>query len=116
MAVVVMTSVGAQGRPGPSPGPVSGPSPYAGCEVPLFHGERTYANAEVEPWIAVDPSDPKHLVGAWQQDRHSYGGGANGLMSAVSNDRGREWSRSTLPFDMCAPGGLHLERASDPWV
>jgi hypothetical protein len=37
-------------------------------------------------------------------------------MSAVSNDRGRTWDRTTLPFDMCAPGGLHLERASDPWV
>src|SRR5262245_16325690 len=116
VAVVVTTSAGAQARSGPSPVRVSGPSPYAGCEAPILHGERTYVNAEVEPWIAVDPSDPRHLVGAWQQDRHSLGGGSNGLMSAVSNDRGKTWDRTTLPFSMCAPDGLRLERASDPWV
>src|SRR4029077_15964280 len=59
VSVVVTTSVGAQARSGPPPVPVSGPSPYAGCQAPLLHGERTYVDAEVEPWIAVDPSDPK---------------------------------------------------------
>src|SRR5262245_34281138 len=103
LAVVVTMSVGLQARARSSPVRVSGPSPYGDCDAPVLHGERTYVNAEVEPWIAVDPSDPKHLVGAWQQDRHSLGGGASGLMSAVSNDRGRTWDRTTLPFDVCAP-------------
>lgn len=116
VALVVTTSVAVPARAGSSPVPVSGPSPYADCDAPLLHGERTYVNAEVEPWIAVDPSDAKHLVGAWQQDRHSVGGGASGLMSAVSTDHGRTWDRTTLPFSRCAPGGLHLERTSDPWV
>jgi hypothetical protein len=94
---------------------VSGPSPYADCEVPTFPDEATFVNAEVEPWVAVDPLNAKHLVGVWQQDRHSFGG-AKGLMSASSFDRGHTWQRTTLPFDACAPGGLDLERASDPWV
>jgi hypothetical protein len=93
----------------------SGHSPYKDCDVPLVPHEKTYVNAEVEPWVAADPSDPKHLVGVWQQDRLSKGG-AKGLMSAYSFDRGHTWRRSELPFDSCAVGGLDLERASDPWV
>ncbi len=94
---------------------VSGPSAYADCRVRLVPDEVVYRNAEVEPWIAVDPTDPRHLVGVWQQDRLTTGG-AKGLMAAVSFDRGRTWDRTTLPFDACAPGGLDVERASDPWV
>src|SRR5262245_2003046 len=94
---------------------VSGPSPYEDCTVRLLPGEVAYRNAEVEPWIAVDPSDPRHLVGVWQQDR-TTSGGAKGLMAASSFDRGRTWHRMTLPMNACAPGGPDLERASDPWV
>jgi hypothetical protein len=94
---------------------VSGPSPYAGCSVPQPPGDRVAVNAEVEPWVAVDPSDESHVVAVWQQDRFRFGG-ANGLAAGVSLDGGVTWTESTLPFGMCAPGGLDFERVSDPWV
>jgi hypothetical protein len=37
-------------------------------------GATAYANAEVEPHLAIDPANPNHLVAAWQQDRLSDGG------------------------------------------
>src|SRR5712692_5106474 len=92
---------------------VSGPSPYASCTV---GGTGTnYVNAEVEPQIAADPTNPRHFVGGFQQDRWSNGG-AHGLVAAASFDGGTKWIETTLPFSRCAPGGLNFERASDPWV
>src|SRR5215467_5080698 len=41
-------------------------------------GSVNYPDAEVEPYVAADPSNPAHLVGAFQQDRWNDGG-ANGL-------------------------------------
>ena len=34
------------------------------------------ANTEVEPMIAIDPNNPDHLIGAWQQDRNPNGAAA----------------------------------------
>jgi len=93
---------------------VSGASPYASCTVGAGTGT-IFVNAEVEPQIAADPTNPKHFVGAFQQDRWSNGG-AHGLVSAASFDGGKTWTETTLPFSRCAPGGLDFERASDPWV
>ena len=68
---------------------VSGPSPFAGCTV---GGPGTnYVNAEVEPYVAVNPANPTNYIGVWQQDRWSNGG-AHGLMSAASFDGGATWS------------------------
>ena len=94
---------------------VSGHSPYARCRVRIARSETEYVNSEVEPYVAVDPTDRDRLIGVWQQDRLSFGG-AKGLVAASSSDRGRTWSETTLPFDACAPRGLDFERASDPWV
>ena len=69
----------------------------------------------MEPFVAADPTSPRHLVGVWQQDRWSDGG-ANGLVAGVSRNGGGSWVRSPLPFSHCAPNGLNYERASDPWV
>jgi len=93
---------------------VSGPSPFVGCSTPKVGGVN-YLNAEVEPYVAVNPADPSNLIGVWQQDRWSNGG-ARGLMAGYSTDGGRSWGRTTLPFNRCAPGGLAYDRASDPWV
>ena len=98
---------------------VSGPSPFpAGCD-----GENTqqknYENAEVEAWLARDPTNPDHFVGVYQQDRWS-GGGCHGVMAAVTPDRGRTWTRSFAHFDRCEGGsasnGGNFARDSDPWV
>ena len=111
-------------RPPPSPVPpvfttptavrVSQATPFStGC-LSDSAGTTTYVNAEVEPELAIDPSNPDHLLAAWQQDRLSSGG-ARGLISAVSVDGGVTWSDPrSLPFTQCAMGS-HA-RASDPWV
>jgi hypothetical protein len=82
------------------------------CTGPAGSGE-IFLNAQVEPSLAVDPTDPGHLIGAWQQDRWSNGG-SNGIVSAVSFDGGHTWAPKTVPFTRCS-GGSYL-RASDPWV
>src|SRR5580765_8797917 len=68
----------------------SGPSPYAGCTSGLDPGSpaaTNYVNAEVEPWVAVNPANPSNLIGVFQQDRWSNGG-ARGLVTAVSSNGG----------------------------
>lgn len=90
----------------------SGPSPFATCTI---GGPGTvYVNAEVEPWVAINPANPSNVIGAWQQDRWSNGG-AHGLVAGYSFDGGHTWAQTNLPFSACA-GGLGYERASDPWV
>ncbi|PHP87201.1 hypothetical protein CFB52_022340 [Burkholderia sp. AU18528] len=92
---------------------VSGPSPFAACTI---GGPGTnYVNAEVEPWLAVNPANPNNMIGVWQQDRWSNGG-AHGLVAGYTFDAGATWARTPQPFSACAPGGLKYERASDPWV
>jgi len=91
---------------------VSGSSPYpSGCE-----GQQTgtdYLNAAVEPSVAVDPTNRRHLIGVWQQNRWSNGA-ADGLLTAVSTDEGVTWTNTFAPFSQCTGGTF--ARASDPWV
>ena len=93
-------------------------SPFAaGCDRVARDGTN-YANSEVEVRIAVDPRNPSHAVGVWQQDRWSSGG-AHGLVAATTTD-GATWQRSFAPFSRCAGGtpANHGDytRSSDPWV
>ena len=78
-----------------------------------------YAGAEVEPSLARHPTNPKHMVAAWQQDRWSNGG-SQGLASAASFDGGLTWQSSLAIFSRCSGGNAanrgDYERASDPWV
>jgi hypothetical protein len=91
------------------------PSPVAGCAAPAGGGT-IYPNTEVEPFNAVNPANTANQIAVWQQDRWSNGG-AHALMAAASFDGGASWgSQQPLPFNICAPGGLPYERASDPWV
>ncbi len=91
---------------------VSGANPYASCTI--GGPGKNYPDAEVEPYVSVNPTNSNNLVGVWQQDRWSNGG-AHGLVAGFSTDGGTTWTQSTLPFSACA-GGLGYERASDPWV
>ena len=98
---------------------VSAASPFApGCDGAIATGTQ-YANAEVEPSIAVNPGNPSNLVAAWQQDRWSDGG-SHGLLTAASFDGGHSWVRATPQVGHCAGGsaanGADYERASDPWL
>ncbi len=99
----------------------SGPSPFAACTVGASGtpGETVYVNAEVEPWVAVNPTDSQNIVAVYQQDRWSTGG-AHGLVAGVSHDGGATWSRTWAHFSFCSGGtaanGGDFDRASDPWV
>src|ERR1700759_2464217 len=95
---------------------VSQASPYAdGCGG----GAGAFEDAEVEPYMAINPANTSNLIGAWQQDRFADGG-AHGLVAASSMDGGKHWSEHTLPFSVCGGGdaanGGNYARASDPWV
>lgn len=99
-----------------APVTVSGESPFAGCTADDVAGQpgTNVPDSEVEPWIDVDPRNPMHLVGGWQQDRWSNGG-ARGNVAAVSFDGGATWTSVIVPGITLCSGG-EFERASDPWV
>lgn len=100
---------------------ISGPSPFAACTdgATGTPGETLYVNAEVEPWVDVNPVNPNNILAVWQQDRWSNGG-AHGLLTAVSHNGGQTWSRTFAHLSTCAGGttanGGDYARASDPWV
>jgi hypothetical protein len=114
---VVMCSPGA--AKGDTTARVTGFSPFApGCDGEVPTGA-LYRGAEVEPMVAVDPTNPQHLIGVWQQDRWSDGGAA-GQLAGVSFDGGRTWSRTSAALSRCSGGtaanGGDYPRVSDPWV
>ena len=121
--IAILTTTGSAIAAGPSL--VSqNPSPFdtAGClALDNQPGSRSYLNSEVEPQVAVDPTDSSHLVGVWQQDRWSNGG-SHGLVAGYSTDGGASWTVSPQPFSVCyhasgfAGTYLDYQRASDPWV
>ncbi len=78
-----------------------------------------YRGSAVEPFLAIDPNDPAHLIAVWQQDRWSNAG-ANGLLTGVSRDGGQTWTTAAAHLSRCTGGnstnGGDYERASDPWV
>jgi BNR/Asp-box repeat len=84
-------------------------------------GSVNYPGAEVEPYVAVDPSNSSHLVASFQQDRWNDGG-SNGLTNVYSTDGGATWHLATTQpaFSICegATSGSagFLNRATDPWV
>jgi hypothetical protein len=93
---------------------VSTATPFSAACLTVPAGSTAYVNAEVEPHLTLDPSNPIHLVAAWQQDRMSDGG-ARGLVTSVSIDGGTTWSSpQPSPFSQC--GGGAFARVSDPWV
>src|SRR5262249_27076096 len=99
---------------------VSGPSPFVpGCTVATNPGEILATNGEVDGSIAVNPTNPKNLVGIWKQDRWEFGGGA-GLLIATTRDSGKTWTRRTPHFSACSGGtsanGGNYERAADPSI
>jgi BNR repeat-like domain len=109
----VFASASSVGPPALVSGP--GPSPFAtGCnEKPGTNPPSVnYENAEVEPFVAVNPVSGR-LLGIYQQDRWSDGG-AHGLVAARSAD-GNSWTESWAAFSDCS-GNPAYDRASDPWV
>lgn len=96
---------------------VSGASPFHdGCGG--AQPGASYSGVEVEPQVAIDPTNAAHLVGAWQQDRWSNGG-ARGIGTAATFDGGASWTTATPPVGRCSGGsapGADYQRTTDPWV
>ena len=122
-SVVLLATLVASGSAVASVSPLvlaTGPTPFApGCNG-ATQTSAVARNAEVEPWVAANPLNPRNLLAVWQQDRWTNGG-ANGLLTGLSENRGRTWTRPTPPtFTRCSGGtaanGGDYERASDPWV
>ena len=105
--------------PPPSTGLVSGASSFSPTCAGVPNAGTLYQNAEVEPHVAINPTNPNNLIGTWQQDRWSDGG-SQGIAVAASFDAGATWNNSALPVSRCGGGsavnGGDYERASDPWV
>ena len=84
-------------------------------------GSTNYPDAEVEPYVAADPTDPSHLIASVQQDRWNDGG-SNGLTNTVSFNGGGTWrlAQGQPAFSICegATQGSSgfFDRATDPWV
>lgn len=82
-----------------------------------------YVDAEVEPYVAVDPRHEQQMVAVYQEDRYPNDG-ANGVLAARTSDGGATWSVPPLAaqpsFARCSRGdasnGGDYEKASDPWV
>ena len=72
-------------------------------------------DSEVEPHIAVDPTDPDTMISAWIQDRHPEGGGGRSNVVGVTKDGGRSWKQVVVPGISGCTGGRYA-RATDPWL
>src|SRR5436309_15306634 len=69
---------------------VSNTSPFDGN--PIEANDPAFSvNAEWEPYVAVDPTNSKHVVGAWGQDF------ARGIVAAVSFNGGHSWQSVVIP-------------------
>ncbi|MGW4213678.1 sialidase family protein [Lentzea sp. NPDC004789] len=75
-----------------------------------------YDNTEVEPQVAVNPTNPAEMIGASQQDRWPDGG-ARGLSSWITHNGGVSWSKlPDVPWSACQGGPVRFGRVTDPWV
>jgi len=81
-----------------------------------------YKDTEVEPLVAVNPTNQNNVIGVYQEDRWSDGG-AHGLLAATSINGGANYGgHSWAEFSACSidnpseETAEHLPRATDPWV
>ena len=81
---------------------------------PLADSEIPGGEMQAEPHIAIDPTDPRHLLVGAQEGRRADGGAqASGYYA--STDAGKTWTTGLIPGLTAASGGPY-ERASDPVV
>ena len=81
-----------------------------------------FKDTEVEPLVAVNPTDQDNVIGVYQEDRWSDGG-AHGLLAATSFTGGSSYDdHNWAEFSSCSiddpttETAEHLPRATDPWV
>jgi hypothetical protein len=97
----------------------SRPSPFAACTDGQSAGPppgQVFVNAEVEPWVDVNPTNGSNVIGVWQQDRWTDGG-SHGLDTGYSTNGGATWGHAVIPWSTCAGSAEErYARATDPWV
>jgi len=109
--VAVQSPAGADG--GRALQALSGPTPFAaGCPGGRLDAE-AIAGSEVEPAVAVNPTDPRNIIATWQQDIGPKAARSDLIKS--SRDGGRTWTRSTIPGLTVCTGGT-ADVAADPWL
>jgi hypothetical protein len=96
---------------------VSGASTLTACPFGASDDfAAAYDNTEVEPQVAVDPTNANEITGVSQQDRWPDGG-ARGLSSWMSNNGGTSWGKlPDVPWSACQGGPERFGRVTDPWV
>ncbi len=87
--------------------PCSDSQVVSNATTTIFYG------ASTEPSIAVNPKNSKRIVATWQQDRINNGGALEAGI-AHSEDGGKHWKRSVVPFQICSGG--FIQRVSDVWL
>lgn len=95
-------------------------SPFAGCTADFVGLQRLigfvdYPNSEVEPYVAVNPTNPDNLIAVWQQDRWNTGS-SRGNLAGVSFDGGESWTLVSATGSNACTGNSFWIRATDPWV
>jgi hypothetical protein len=102
----------------------SGGSPFAACTIgadpEADPPSVVYPNTEVEPFVAVNPTNLDNIIGVYQQDRWTDGG-SKGLLASRSFNGGASWSQNYAEFSQCSddPATTYsspFPRATDPWV
>jgi hypothetical protein len=90
----------------------SDPSPFINSPVSDLSeiGFQRTDNSEREPQVAVDPTNPRHIVGVWIQDAY------RGIVAGVSFNGGNTWRDVVIPGTSLSSGGTLYPRNSDPWV
>ena len=129
LATAAATAAPAPGATTYSPGPIvtasSAQSPFVD---PCPHqaenppDQVNYKDTEVEPLVAVNPTNQNNVIGVYQEDRWSDGG-AHGLVAARSITGGATYGApSWAEFSSCSIADEddeteeQLPRATDPWV
>lgn len=98
----------------------SSASPFAGCTAGGTPDGVVYPNTEVEPFVAVNPTNLSNIIGNYQQDRWSDGG-SRGLVASRSVNGGATWAQNWAEFSVCpdnaaTPYVSPFNRSTDPWV
>lgn len=120
IALACLIGPGAQAQTLGSLVQVAGGDPFSGCTADQVHAQESafgsvlFPATSIEPWVAVDPTDPSRLLAGHQQDRWSNGG-SRGLVGVVSTNGGSTWT-NTIPSGVTDCTGGKFRRASDPWV
>ncbi len=116
--ITALSGCGASSKPATvygitaSPLPISGVSPFPSDNC----GSSTapYRSSEVEPSVAVNPTDAGNVLSIYQQDRFTSLGSLSDVVS-VTNNGGLNWKQVLLPDISKCTGGSN-QRATDPWV